>query len=155
PMLGELLTKWTIRLALVCYVAYVAGWLVRWNIRQPRASLVIWTLGCVLFDVHVACAFHFFHHWSHWSAWQNTAERTEKLLGVAVGYGIYFSYLFLVLWIVDVAWLWWPAWTEALAGSQEDRARTGATGVPVDGSNHDRTPAWRMVVHVFLLFIVV
>jgi hypothetical protein len=156
-MLGVLLTKWTIRLALVCYVAYLAGWLARWNTRRPRAARAVWTLGCVLFDVHVVCAFHFFHHWSHLAAWRNTAERTERLLGVAVGDGIYFSYLFLMLWILDVLWLWWPSWTAGLAapGSRENRAGAYATGVPIPGAKPVEAPAWRVGVHVFLLFIAV
>jgi hypothetical protein len=101
-----LLTKWTIRLALVCYVAYLAGGLSRLNCLWSRAARALWTLGCLLFTVHVACAFHFYHQWSHAFAWRCTAERTRQLLGVEFGDGIYFSYLFLVLWIVDIVCLW-------------------------------------------------
>jgi hypothetical protein len=101
-----LLTKWTIRLALACFVAYLGGWLVADSPRWQRASRWIWTVGCGLFLVHVACAFHFYHHWSHAVAWEETARQTEELMGVAFGDGIYFSYLFLVLWVVDVAGLW-------------------------------------------------
>jgi hypothetical protein len=157
PMLGALLTKWTIRLALVCYVVYLAGWLASFNARRPRTARAIWTVGCVLFDVHVACAFHFFHHWSHSAAWRNTAERTERLLGVAVGDGIYFSYFFLVLWIFDVLWLWWPSRTIATPsrGRGENRAGARATGVPMTIRIRAETPAWRVAVHVFLLFIAV
>src|SRR5437016_6180143 len=99
-MLGMLLTKWTIRLALVCYVAYLAGGLSRLNHRRPRTAIAIWTLGCLLFVVHVICAFHFYHQWSHAIAWRFTAERTKRLMGVEFGAGLYFSYLFLVLWVV-------------------------------------------------------
>ena len=105
-MLGQLLTQWTIRLALALYVAWLAGWLCT---RGPRWAVVarwLWTAGCVLFLVHVACAFQFYHHWSHAAAWEDTAEQTQALLGVAFGNGIYFSYVFLVLWVLDVLWMW-------------------------------------------------
>jgi hypothetical protein len=162
-MLGVLLTKWTIRLALVCYVTCLAAWLSqRGGPRWQHATRAIWTLGCVLFDVHVACAFHFYHHWSHTIAWQHTAERTRELLGVAVGDGIYFSYLFLVLWIVDVLWLWLPAPKgQAVAnrtpsgGSLAASASADAIAVPDSGRGSRTTPRWRVVVHVFLLIIAV
>ena len=63
-MLGVLLTKWTVRLALICYALCVAD-----ELTFPPAivghEVHLWTLGCALFVVHVACAFHFYHHWSH------------------------------------------------------------------------------------------
>ena len=110
-MLGVLLTSWTIRLALACYVAYLAGGLVvsasgKRSASWPSVARWIWTLGCGLFVIHVACAFHFYHDWSHAAAFEKTASETEDLLGVRFGEGIYFSYLFLVLWVADVAWSW-------------------------------------------------
>jgi hypothetical protein len=125
-MLGSLLTQWTIRLALVCLAVYWGGslWLATRSIsrrsidrspsnrktraEEPKFALLrwIWTAGCVLFVTHVACAFHFTHHWSHVHAWNHTAAETQRLLGFSFGDGIYFSYLFLVLWVVDVALQW-------------------------------------------------
>lgn len=160
-MLGMLLTKWTIRLALACYVAYLAGWLSRLNSRWPRTVLAIWTLGCFLFTVHVACAFHFFHQWSHAIAWRFTAERTKQLLGVEFGDGIYFSYLFLVLWVLDVSWLWLSFCLRTSVangkprGSPASPATAGATAVPQVLNWQWETPGWRVLVHVFLLFIAV
>lgn len=145
-MLGVLLTKWTIRLALACFVAYLAGWLALTTARWPRAARWIWTAGCGMFLIHVACAFHFYHHWSHFAAWQATAEQTEQILGIAFGNGIYFNYLFLVLWALDVAWLWRP-------GSHAARAALGATGVPPPAHAKHQTPKWRVLVHLFLFFI--
>ena len=159
-MLGVLLTKWTIRIALACYVAYLAGWLSAKNkhtthvSRWPYTARAIWTLGCVLFVVHVACAFHFYHHWSHAAAWQSTAQETEQLLGVAFGDGIYFSYLFLVLWVLDVAWLWLRSDRNEVAnGTPSEPATVDATAVPQLPLRLDRTPSWRVLVHIFLLFI--
>lgn len=105
--MDELLTRWTIRLALACYIAVLAGWLVRWRSRvwQPVARW-LWTAGCLLFLAHVLCAFHFYHHWSHRAAVEDTARQTQELMGWQFGEGIYFSYLFTLIWVADVAW-WW------------------------------------------------
>ena len=149
-MSGELLTAWTIRLALACYVAWLAGWLIAAAGRSPTSSATsqswttrtswatsarwIWTLGCLLFVIHVACAFHFYHGWSHAAAFEKTAAETEQLLGVRFGEGIYFSYLFLILWVLDVIVMWiWPA-------AESSAAR------PMAAAMH-----W--VLHAYLFFI--
>lgn len=106
PMPGTLLTIWTIRLALACYVGTLACLMVDNRAAWQRAARGLWTAACGLFVLHVFCAMHFTHHWSHASAFAKTARATQELLGVAVGEGIYFSYLFLLLWVADVAWLW-------------------------------------------------
>jgi len=145
-MLGALLTSWTIRLALICYALYVASSLTIAGRQRPRAGRAIWTVGCGLFLGHVACAFHFYHHWSHGAAWRQTADETEQLLGVPFGDGIYFNYLFLVLWVLDVLWLW-------TAGSPQFRSAASATGVPLQPASPAATPRGRLGVHAFLLFI--
>lgn len=120
-MIGTLLTRWTIRLALACLAVYFAGKLLGGS-RPPELSPAphsthfrggkfatlrwIWTAGCLLFLAHVACAFHFTHHWSHTHAWQHTADETQRLMGISYGDGIYFSYFFLLLWVADVVALW-------------------------------------------------
>jgi hypothetical protein len=145
-MLGALLTSWTIRLALICYALYVASSLTTAGRQRPHVGRAIWTVGCGLFLGHVACAFHFYHHWSHGAAWRQTAEETEQFLGVPFGGGIYFNYLFLVLWVLDVLWLW-------TAGSPQFRSAASATPVPPRQSPSTATPRWRLGVHAFLLFI--
>jgi hypothetical protein len=112
---GQAMTVWTIRLALLCYVAYVGGSLVTVSCRCATWSALarwVWTAGCGLFVLHVAAAFQFHHHWSHWAAWESTAAETDAMLGVRFGDGIYFSYVFLVLWMVDVAVMWWQTGRE-------------------------------------------
>jgi hypothetical protein len=138
-MPGELLTVWTIRLALACYVAHLAGWLVfrtgnSTAATWPAIARWIWTLGCGLFVIHVACAFHFYHDWSHAAAFEKTAHETEELLGFRFGEGIYFSYLFLAIWVLDVVWQWQPHF------------RAGAASGPW-------ASPWRCVLHGYLLFI--
>jgi len=145
-MLGVLLTTWTIRLALACYVAFLAGGLVARRPQWQRFARWIWTIGCGLFVVHVGCAFHFYHHWSHRLAWLSTAEQTQELIGVAFGDGIYFSYLFLMLWVLDVIWLW-------SFGRSTLPACGNATGVPLAAATKSLTPLWRVLVHIFLFFI--
>jgi hypothetical protein len=106
---GELLTRWTIRLALACYVLCLAAVMVGTKNRTPRMAIglrLVWTLGCGMFVAHVISAFAYYHHFSHRAAYDDTARQTQELLGFAFGGGIYFSYLFLAIWVADVAWQW-------------------------------------------------
>ena len=122
--MSEDLTRWTIRLALAAYV----GTLVL-RIRTKSASenpnpapansgrfdstageriqRGLWTVGCLLLCAHVTCAFAFYHHWSHDDAYLRTARETASTVGINWGGGIYFNYLFVLLWAFDVAWWWW------------------------------------------------
>jgi hypothetical protein len=106
-MLGVLLTSWTIRLALMGYAAVLAWRMSDWpTSAASRRWRLLWTLSCLCFVLHVISAFHFHHHWSHAHAIADTAEQTQKLMGWAFGEGLYFSYLFLIVWVADVLW-WW------------------------------------------------
>jgi hypothetical protein len=60
----------------------------------------------LLLLAHIACAFHFSHHWEHAHAIAETARRTADLIGWEFGGGVYFNYLFVLLWLADVVW-WW------------------------------------------------
>lgn len=99
---GESLTRWTIRLALACYVLALAYRLTG----KPRQARLAWTVGCVIYLAHVACAFQFFHGWRHTAAYQETARRTAALFGWDWGGGLYLNYAFTIAWVVDVGW-WW------------------------------------------------
>lgn len=105
-MNGELLTRWTVRLALLLYAATLALRCVR--PQRPRLARWLWTAGCLLFVVHVAAAFHYFHHWSHTDALSETARRTGEMVGTYWGGGLYLNYLFTLTWALDVAWWWRP-----------------------------------------------
>ena len=117
---GEFLTRWTIRLALACYVFCLAATILRPGAAGSRindAVRIIWTLGCGLFIAHVVAAFGYYHHFSHAAAYDETARQTQEQIGFAFGGGIYFSYMFLVFWVMDVAWRWLtpdtrPAWLD-------------------------------------------
>lgn len=106
-MTGITLTLWTVRGALLAYVAALVWMLVAPQFRPVRhAARIVWTVGCGLVLAHVVCAFQFYHAWSHADAFQHTAEETQRLLGWRFGAGVYFNYLFAAVWIGDCAW-WW------------------------------------------------
>lgn len=56
--------------------------------------------------LHVIFAFWFVHGWSHGNAVAATAKDTLEVTGNAFGGGVWFNYLFLLLWNVDGLW-WW------------------------------------------------
>jgi protein-S-isoprenylcysteine O-methyltransferase Ste14 len=119
---GELLTRWTVRLALACYAAALALRLLPSKVAaRPGAGRVFWTAGCLLYLAHVVCAFQFFHGWSHEAAYRETARRTAETVGLDRGGGLYLNYLFTAVWVADVV-CWWaaparyaarPLWQEA------------------------------------------
>lgn len=104
---GELLTRWTVRVAVASYFLALLIRLSRpQSTRRLQRARILWTLAYGVFVIHVACAFHFFHHWSHAAAFAETARRTIAVVGIAVGAGVYVNYLFMLLWGLDVA-NWW------------------------------------------------
>jgi hypothetical protein len=95
-----LLTRWTIRLALLAYVG-------RFVVEPPRTAESpssrnlarwLWTIACVLLWIHVVCAFEAYHHRSHALAYEHTARQTGALTGWNGGGGIYLNYLLMLLW---------------------------------------------------------
>ena len=104
---GIELTDWTIRLALLaCAGRWALGLWFPKGRRHERPARGLWTLGCLLLWLHVACAFAFYHHWSHAEALESTALRTRETIGLDWGGGIFFNYALLVVWTADVLW-WW------------------------------------------------
>ena len=97
PLLRDALVRGSAWLSFACYILALACWL-----RHSSSSLVrwFWTLGCLIFLIHVALAFRLVHQWSHQQAFEAT-----KLQG-GVGEGIYFNYLVIAVWLADVLW-WW------------------------------------------------
>lgn len=129
---GELLTRLTVWLAVIGY-AIGAAIMLRANGDMPSlaAARWSWTLGCTLFIAHVVCAFSFYHHWSHSAAIAATARQTEEVAGFHWGGGLYFNYLFALVWCVDVVWSW------------------------LGFSNRRERPLWMTrVLHGFLFFMV-
>ena len=86
-----------------------------------RIAKWVWGSGCDFNTLHILVAFHFTHGWSHTAAVEHVARQSEAVIGTPFGAGIWFNYVFTVLWIVDASWLWlkpesytrrkkWVAW---------------------------------------------
>lgn len=104
---GELITAWTIRISLLAYFAALLCRLTGDAVATCRfTARLLWTAGCLCLLIHVACAFHFYHDWSHGRAFARTAADTKQQIGWSIGAGVYFNYIMIAVWSVDVAW-WW------------------------------------------------
>lgn len=123
---GTLLTLWSVRLACALYVLALGSWL----LEKGRLAGVAWTLGLLCYLVHMLTAFGVYHHWSHQEAYLDTARQTAEIFYVDWGGGLYFNYLFSVVWLADVVWLW------------------------ADGTGYGRRPRWiAIAVHAFMAFM--
>ena len=100
PFTRDLLVRGSAWLSFAIYLLTLIGWTRR---VQPRRLRWLWTFAWGIFVIHVCMAFHLVHHWSHDAAWEAT-----RVQG-GVGAGIYFNYLVIVVWLIDVLWWWlWP-----------------------------------------------
>lgn len=99
----ELLTNWTVRCAIAAY--FIALALMLRN-RSQSAVRAWWTTACGLLVTHVLLAFHVHHGWSHAAAYADTAQKTSRLVGMNWGGGIYFNYVLLAVWGLDVVRRW-------------------------------------------------
>ncbi len=105
--MGAAAVAWTIRVAMLCFLLSLIGFaLSNANRRLPIPFRVIWTLGFVACLLHILAAFQFHYRWSHSAAILETARQTQEIIGVEVGVGVYFNYLFLLCWAIDVGWVW-------------------------------------------------
>lgn len=117
-MLEDAIIRWTARIAVACYVGRLY-WDVtdkRDAVSQKRARL-LWTVGCMIFLLHAAAAFHFLYGWSHDVAYEHVRKRTFDQVGLDSGFGIYVNYAFTLLWLFDTL-LWWRnlSWPENRIG---------------------------------------
>lgn len=94
---------WTARLAVAGYLTAIGLSL---GGKSRTTVQLVWTAGFTLFCLHVLTSFHFIHHWSHTAARSHTAEQTREIIGWDWGGGIWFNYLFLGLWGLDVLFGW-------------------------------------------------
>ena len=102
---SEFITRATIWITRLCYFAATA---VRLRIHpvNPAIARWLWTVGCIACVIHIFCAFQFHHSWSHQAALNDTARQTAEVTGWDSGVGIWFNYLFVWAWIIDVVRLW-------------------------------------------------
>lgn len=96
------MTLWSVRLACVLYVVALGAWLAG----RDRLARAAWTLGFGGYLVHMLAAFGVYHHWSHQEAYMDTARQTAEIFYIDWGGGLYFNYLFSVVWLADVVWMW-------------------------------------------------
>jgi hypothetical protein len=106
---GDWLIAWSIRWAMLAFFVVLA-----WLVSRPSGQALnfnwklVWTAGFLLSVLHVLAAFHFVHHWSHREALLATAVETQQKLGFDYGIGVYFNYLFLAVWGLDILYAWCP-----------------------------------------------
>ena len=108
----KLLINWSIRVSLFCLFAFLITETAsnRLSLRSPslawqRWKTTVWWTGALTSLLHMILAMGWVHQWSHERAFEDTASQTEALLGVRVGWGIYFNYLFVVTWLADATWM--------------------------------------------------
>ncbi len=102
----------TIWLSLAFYASAVAvTFLVTDDAKRQKTYRILWRSGCLFALIHVFCAFQFIHHWDHQAAVKHTIVETLRVTGLRFEYGIYFNYLFLLIWLVDcileTPGVWW------------------------------------------------
>ena len=113
-MLADALVRWTARLFVACYVGRICIDAARLrDAGSQRSARWLWTVGCLVYLIHVAMAFHFVHGWSHAIAYEHVRQRTFNQTGLDSGVGLYVNYAFGVLWLADT-FLWWHRldWSE-------------------------------------------
>jgi hypothetical protein len=106
-ILGSLAVRATIWLAVA---AWVTG---EWRRTAARADVnagrAPWAVGALAALAHTLLAFHVHHGWSHDAALAATARDTAAVVGWRWGGGLYFNYVFVLLWLADAAWWWLDA----------------------------------------------
>ena len=107
---AEIITRGTIWLALLCYLAATVGSARRDSVSM-RWPFLLWTLGCLFFFAHVAAAFHFYHHWSHAQAFEDTRRQALEQTGWDFRGGLWFNYVFAMVWMADCL-AWWRGGSE-------------------------------------------
>jgi hypothetical protein len=115
---ADLLILWTARVVLAGTIACgVWALRARRQLADSRGFRLLWSATLLMLVVHVACAYHFRHHWSHAAAYDDTARRSQELVGTPVGSGLYWNDALVVWWTADVLWMW------AAPGSYRRRPR--------------------------------
>ena len=98
---------WTIRGALICMVLFFAMRILNRKLQQSTLELAksVWLIGSLLSLLHGLATMAYYHQFRHALAYQDTAHQTEQAIGVAVGFGIWLNYLFIIVWLLDALWM--------------------------------------------------
>ena len=95
----------TIRISLALFVAGETGRSLSRESPPPAWAWWSFTLGLVLALCHTILAFDVVHNWVHDDAVLATAQQTQAMFGVRVGWGVYVNYVFYAVWLADaVGW---------------------------------------------------
>jgi len=153
--MNDLIILWTARVAMgVALLRYFAD-LYASRAADPQlskttktpvvsgAACIVWTAGCCIFYLHLLAAFSLKFDWSHFAACEDTRRQTQELIGWNSGAGIWFNYLFAVLWPIDVAVLW----------SQRRRQQSITTAA--QRPQQQWLNRWQLTFQVFFLFMVI
>jgi hypothetical protein len=97
---GEHASLWAIRLAVLSMFMTFALQLRGWKETSPTVRN-IWFFGAINALVHSVGALLAFHGGSHQAALQATAAQTQELMGFSFGAGLYFNYVFVLIWLFD------------------------------------------------------
>ena len=102
---GEHASLWAIRFAMLSMVIVFAMQLS--GAREVSNKVrTVWLVGAICALLHSVGALVAFHAGSHQEAFESTAQQTEELLGIAVGFGLYVNYLFVLVWLSDALCRW-------------------------------------------------
>ena len=144
----------TIWISLAFYASAVAvSFLVTDDMKQLKIYRILWSLGCLFALIHVFCAFQFVHYWDHQVAVKHTILETTRVTGFRFEYGIYFNYLFLLVWTVDCLKLRnaHPRKTNSNRNPGEPE-ESGAESGAESGVTHS---VWSRFVHIYMLLIII
>lgn len=127
-------TRTSADLAAACYVVAIACGLLFAD-RRRAWMRPWWTAGAVVLTVHMVLAYGLVYGWSHTAAVAETAARTRRATGWYAPAGIWFNFVCVLVWLVDVAW-WWLS-----PGEYERRGHSAPLR------------RWGWFVHAFLAFM--
>ena len=98
---------WTIRGALVCMFLFFAMRISNPDLKGSTIELAksLWLIGSLLSLLHAIATMAYYHQFQHALAYEDTAHQTEQAIGIAVGFGIWLNYLFVLVWLLDALWM--------------------------------------------------
>lgn len=68
---------------------------------ESRYIKAIWAFGAAALFVHILWTMLVVHHGSLREAYEHTADQTERVIGVRIGWGVYINFAMLLIWAVD------------------------------------------------------
>jgi hypothetical protein len=71
---------------------------------EPRWAWAVWCAGLVACVTHILIAMAHRHGWSHEAAVLETARQTAAVYGLAWRGGVYVNYVFVGIWLAQLAW---------------------------------------------------